>query len=93
MQELRGLEALEADMARNTALLRQRRDLAKAAITPLGRIFGLSGRLLAIYCVVRTANVSLITLLHVLYKRLSPRPSIGPPECGVPPFCSRIAVS
>jgi hypothetical protein len=58
-QELRGLEALEADMAKNTAAIQQRRALAAAASTPLGRIQTLSGRVLAVYCVIRLASVSL----------------------------------
>jgi hypothetical protein len=58
-QELRGLEALEADMAQNAAAIQQRRALAVAASTPLGRIQTLSGRVLAVYCVIRLVSVSL----------------------------------
>jgi hypothetical protein len=66
MQELRGLEALETDMSRNNATLRQRREMARVASTPFGRIQTLSGRVLAIYCVFRTLNVRLFPL-HILF--------------------------
>jgi len=52
-QEITGLEALEYQMARNLEGLRQRRDNAKFSNSVKGRLFGVSGRLFAIYCVFR----------------------------------------
>jgi hypothetical protein len=57
LQELRGLEALEADMSRTITALRVRREAAIAAKTLSGRLQNAAGRVLAIYCVFRVINV------------------------------------
>jgi hypothetical protein len=56
-QEITGLEALEYQMARNLEGLRQRRDNAKFSNSVKGRLFGVGGRLFAVYCVFRIISV------------------------------------
>ncbi|KAF8626649.1 hypothetical protein AX15_004742 [Amanita polypyramis BW_CC] len=55
-QELRGLEALEHEMARKLESLRETRDAAKFASTWKGRVLNVVGHLFAIYCIVRIFN-------------------------------------
>ncbi|KAJ7819246.1 G protein-coupled receptor 89 [Mycena leptocephala] len=53
LQELKGLEALEYEMARSVDDLRQRRATAKFSLTFRGKLFNVGGRLFAVYCFVR----------------------------------------
>ncbi|PFH50378.1 hypothetical protein AMATHDRAFT_61214 [Amanita thiersii Skay4041] len=56
MQEIRGLEALEYQMARNLESMREFRNAAKFSVTFRGRLYRVFGRLFAVYCIIRTIN-------------------------------------
>jgi hypothetical protein len=71
MQEIYGLEALEAQMSRNLDGQRRRRAAAAFDSTFVGRLISWGGRLFALYCIFRFLSVrkllySLIDLLNVL---------------------------
>ncbi|KAK2460368.1 hypothetical protein APHAL10511_007533 [Amanita phalloides] len=61
-QEIRGLEALEHEMARKLESLCESRDTAKFALTWKGKTLNIIGYLFAIYCVVRVFN-SLVNIV------------------------------
>ncbi|KAJ6492833.1 G protein-coupled receptor 89 [Mycena vitilis] len=69
LQELKGLEALEYQMARSVDDLRTRRATAKFAGTVRGRLANAGGRLFAAYCLVRY----IACIANIL--RLQPQPS------------------
>ncbi|KAJ7613720.1 G protein-coupled receptor 89 [Mycena polygramma] len=64
LQELKGLEALEYQMARSLDDLRQRRATAKFSGTLRGKLVNLGGRLFAAYCLIRyiTCFVNILRL-------------------------------
>lgn len=57
-QELKGLEALEYQMARNLEALKHRREYARFSESFKGTLFNWGGRLFAVYCVFRVISVS-----------------------------------
>lgn len=59
-QEIKGLEALEYQMSLKLEEQRHARDAAKFERTVYGRVFGLTGRVFAVYCVFRTISVRLL---------------------------------
>lgn len=59
-QELRGLESLEIQMARNYEALKERHEYAKFSRTFKGQLFNWGGQLFAIYCIFRVISVSTI---------------------------------
>jgi hypothetical protein len=63
-QELKGLEALEFQMARNLEALKERREYGKFSGTFKGKIFNWGGRLFALYCVFRVISVSCRIILE-----------------------------
>ncbi|CCM00850.1 uncharacterized protein FIBRA_02893 [Fibroporia radiculosa] len=72
-QELRGLEALEYEMARNLEVLRQRRADAQFSRTIAGRLVNWGGRLFAVYCMYRILNA-------IINLALPARSAIAPTE-------------
>ncbi|KAI0682547.1 Abscisic acid G-protein coupled receptor-domain-containing protein, partial [Cytidiella melzeri] len=79
-QEIAGLEALEAQMKRNLAGLKQQQEEAKFSRTFNGRIFNFGGCLFAVYCVYRIF-VSIVNLvLPSARSRVSDAPSDGDPR-------------
>jgi len=63
-QELKGLEALEFQMARNFETLKEHREHDKFSGTLKGKIFNWGGQLFAIYCVFRVISVS----CHIIFE-------------------------
>ncbi|KII90101.1 hypothetical protein PLICRDRAFT_174887 [Plicaturopsis crispa FD-325 SS-3] len=62
-QELKGLEALEYQMARNLEALKHRREYARFSESFKGTLFNWGGRLFAVYCVFRVIS-SIVNLLR-----------------------------
>ena len=58
-QEIRGLEALEIQMARNFEALKEQHEYAKFSGTFKGQLFNWGGQLFAIYCIFRVISVSM----------------------------------
>jgi hypothetical protein len=57
LEELKGLEALEYQMNRNVESLRQQRQNAKFSGTFRGMLLNWSGRVFAVYCILRVVTV------------------------------------
>ncbi|KAJ7704021.1 Abscisic acid G-protein coupled receptor-domain-containing protein [Mycena rosella] len=75
-QELRGLEALEHQMARALEQLRARRAAGRYAGTLRGRLATAGGRLFALYCVFRFAS----SLANVLAPAFPPTDTTSSPD-------------
>ncbi|KAJ3542078.1 hypothetical protein NM688_g6011 [Phlebia brevispora] len=75
--EIRGLEALEYQMARNLRALKQHREEAKFSRTISGRLFYWAGRLFAVYCVYRTVMAAVNVMSPT---RVSDAPAPTPQE-------------
>src|ERR1700722_13704519 len=59
-QEIKGLEALEYQMSFEFEAMRDRADNAKFSRTWKGRLFNCSGRLFAVYCILRIISVRVL---------------------------------
>lgn len=60
---MKGLEALEYQMARNLESLTQRRESTRFSKTFKGKIFNWGGRLFGVYCIFRVVSVRLAIFL------------------------------
>jgi len=107
-QELKGLEALEFQMARNLEALKERRENDRFSTTFRGRLFNWGGQLFAIYCIFRVISsvINILTpaqtqgstsypdlITHLLAYLLSLAPSINVSLEGVAVISRQISLA